>query len=70
MLALASISDQLDQLLFDFKACVDYVLTNFDFSSKDSPSKAMKNVFYLIKKALFALKIFTFPSLSPCQPLL
>ena len=61
MLALASISDQLDQVLFDFKACVHYVLTNFYFSLKDSPSKAMKNVFYFIEKALFALKIFTFP---------
>ena len=50
MLALASISDQLDHVLFDFKACVDYVLTNFYFSSKDSPSKAKKNVFISSRK--------------------
>ena len=54
MLALASISDQLDQLLFDFKACVHYVLTNFYFSSKDSPSKAMK-MFFISSRKLFLL---------------
>ena len=35
-------------------------LSKFYFSSKDSPSKTMKNVFYFIKKALFILKIFKF----------
>ena len=30
----------------------------FIFSSNDSPSKTMKNVFYFIEKALFVLKIF------------
>ena len=69
-LVLASICDQLDHLLFDFKACVHYFLANFYFSPKDSPSKAMKNVFYFIEKAVFALKVFTFPSFSTCQPLL
>ena len=32
----------------------------FIFSSNDSPSKVMKNVFYFIEKALFVLKIFKF----------
>ena len=58
MLVLASISDQLDHLLFDFKACVHYFLANFYFSPKDSPSKAMKNVFYFIKKALCSEDIY------------
>ena len=30
------------------KACVHYFLSNFYFSLNDSPSKTMKNVFYLI----------------------
>ena len=30
------------------KACVRYFLSNFYFSSKDSPSKSLKNVFYFI----------------------
>ena len=32
----------------------------FIFSSNDSPSKTMKNVFYLIEKALFVLEILKF----------
>ena len=32
----------------------------FIFSPNDSPSKAIKNVFYSIKKALFILEIFKF----------
>ena len=31
-----------------FKACVCYFLSNFYFSPNDSPSTAMKNVFYFI----------------------
>ena len=30
------------------KACACYFLSNFYFSPNDSPSKAMKNVFYFI----------------------
>ena len=30
------------------KACVRYFLSNFCFSSNDSPSETMKNVFYFI----------------------
>ena len=51
-----------------FKACVCYFLSNFYFSSNDSPSKTMKNVFYFIWKALFVLEIFKFlyfPSFFP-----
>ena len=32
----------------------------FIFSPNDSPSKSMKNIFYLIEKALFVLEIFNF----------
>ena len=42
------------------KACVRYFLSNFYFSSNDSPLKTMKNIFYFIKKALSVLKIFTY----------
>ena len=35
---------------------------NFFISFNDSPSKMMKNAFYFILKALFALKIFKFLS--------
>ena len=35
-----------------------YFLANFYFSPKDSPSKAMKNVFYFIKKALCSEDIY------------
>ena len=31
-----------------FKACARYFLSNFYFAPNDSPSKTMKNVFYLI----------------------
>ena len=43
-----------------FKACVCHFLPNLYFSPNDTPSKAMKNVFYFIQKALFTLKIFRF----------
>ena len=46
---------------------VGYFLSNFYFSSNDSPSKTTKNVFYFIWKALFVLKIFRF--LYFCLPL-
>ena len=48
------------------KICVGYFLSNFYFFAKcDSLSKTIKNVFYLIEKALFALEIFNFsPSLK------
>ena len=48
---------QLKEML---KACVCYFLTNFYLSPNDSPSKAMKDAFYFILKALFILKIFIF----------
>ena len=47
-------------LCFMFKACVCYFESNFCFSSNDSPSKTLKDVFYFIEKALFGLKIFKF----------
>ena len=41
------------------KACVHYFLSNFYFSSNDSPSKTMKNVFYFSFKFLyFCLPLF------------
>ena len=42
------------------KACVCYFLRNFYSSPNDSPSKTMKDVFYLIEKALFLLEIFKY----------
>ena len=44
-------------IYYIFKACVCYFLSNFYFSPNDTPSKTMKNV-YFIKKPLFILKIF------------
>ena len=32
----------------------------FIFSSNDSPSKTIKNVFYFMEEAVFVLKIFKF----------
>ena len=55
------------------KACVCYFLSNFYFFPNDSPSKTMKNVFYLTKKPFSRYSDFcisVFPSFSPCQPLL
>ena len=43
-----------------FKACVCYFLTNFYFSSNDSPSKTMKDAFYFISKTFVILEIFKF----------
>ena len=43
-----------------FKARVHYFYQIFIFSPNDSASKTMKNVFYLIKKALFVLEIIKF----------
>ena len=55
-----------------FKACVHYFHQIFIFSSNDSPSKAMKNAFYFIKKVFLVLEIFNFlyfcPSLFFYQP--
>ena len=48
------------------KACLHYFLSNSYFSPNDSPSKAMKNVFYFTKKALLVFKIFN--SLYFCLP--
>ena len=50
-----------------FKACVGYFFSNFMFSSNDSPSKTMKNVFLFHWKSSFRsrdIKIFVifFPS--------
>ena len=36
------------KIITNFKACIHYFLLNFYFSLNDSPSKTMKNVFYLI----------------------
>ena len=47
------------RLLF-FKASVRYFLYFFYFSSNDSPSKTIKDVFQFIQKALFVLEIFKF----------
>ena len=66
-----SISCSLDEVLLinpcanvfvfgDFKACVNYFLRNFYSSPNDSLSKTMKDVFYLIQKALFVLRILKF----------
>ena len=49
----------------NFKACVRYFLSKFYFSTNDGPSKVMKNVFYLIYKALFVLEIFKFLCFLP-----
>ena len=40
----------------------------FIFSLNDSPSKTVKNVFYLIWKVLFVLEIFTFLYFFPSFP--
>ena len=55
-----------DTFLLIIKACARYFLSNFYFSSNDSPSKTMKNGFYLILKALFVPEIFK--SLYFCLP--
>ena len=36
------------KLILEIKACVRYLLTNFCFAPNESPSKAMKDVFYFI----------------------
>ena len=41
-----------------FKGCVCYFLRKLYFSPDGSPSKTMKDVFYLIYKDPFILKIF------------
>ena len=49
-----------------FKACVGYFFSNFMFSSNDSPSKTMKNVFLFHWKSSFRsrdIKIFVIFSL-------
>ena len=46
--------------LLIFKACTHYFLSDFYFSSNDSPSKTIKNVFYFIEKGLFVLEISNF----------
>ena len=48
----------------DLRSGSDLPKKNYFFliSFNDSPSKMMKNVFYFILKALFALKIFKFLS--------
>ena len=43
-----------------FKACVCYFFQIIIFSSNDSPSETMKNVFCFIQKALFILQILKF----------
>ena len=60
-----------------FKACICYFHHFFFFfSPNDSPSKTMKNVFFISSKKLFSFLrylnfcIFVFPSFFPCQPLL
>ena len=47
-------------IYYIFKARVQNFLSNFYFSPNDIPSKTIKNFFYVIKKALFVLKIFKF----------
>ena len=47
------------------KACVRYFLSNLYFSLNDSPSKTMKNVFYINLKSSFRfrdIQMFVFPS--------
>ena len=53
--------------VYKFKACVHYFLSKFYFSLNDCLSKTMKNILYLILKALFVLEIFRF--LYFCLPL-
>ena len=36
------------KLILEIKACVRYFLTHFCFAPNESPSKAMKDVFYFI----------------------
>ena len=63
-------------VIISFKACVHYILSNFGFLPNDSPSKTMKNVFFIPSKKRFSFSrysnvcISVFPSFSPCQPLL
>ena len=57
--------DNFDKVI-NFKACVCYFLLKY-FSLNDSPSKTMKNVFYLIWNALLCsrdIQMFVFPSSS------
>ena len=37
-----------NDIITNIKACVPYFLSNFYFSSNDSPSKTMKNAFQFI----------------------
>ena len=46
--------------LYSFQAYVCYFFQIFIFSSNDSPSKIIKNIFYFMGKALFVLKIFKY----------
>ena len=49
----------------NFKTCVGYISLNFYFSSNDSPSKIMKNVFLFHLKSSFRsrdIQIFVFSS--------
>ena len=46
--------------MLQLKAWVGYNFSSFMFSSNDEPSKAMKNDFYFIEKALSVLEIFIF----------
>ena len=46
------------QFLF-IKACVCYFLLNFYFSPNDSPSKMMKNVFFISCKKLFSFSRYS-----------
>ena len=69
---LYTLSDLLDSInlikliwpwISGFKACVRYFLTSFYFSSNDSPSKTMKDVFHL--KSSFRsrdIQVLVFPS--------
>ena len=69
---LYTLSDLLDSInlikliwpwISGFKACVRYFLTSFYFSSNDSPSKTMKNIFHL--KSSFRsrdIQVLVFPS--------
>ena len=49
----------------ELKACARYFLSNFYFSSNDSPSKTMKNAFLFHQKSSFRpqdIQIFVFLS--------
>ena len=50
---------------FSIKVCICYFYQISIFSPNDSPSKTMKNAFYLIKKALFVLVIIKFSYFPP-----